>query len=240
MKVLAILQARFNSTRLAGKVLKPILDKPMLAHQIARVQQCRNIDRLLVATSIESSDSAIVELCHDLGVKVYRGSLDDVLDRFYQAAKEYSSEHVVRLTGDCPLADSGVIDAVIAQHMQDNNDYTSNVTPPTFPDGLDVEMMRFSVLEQMWKVAKKTSEREHVTAYVHNHKEHYRMGNYSAKEDLSAWRWTVDEPEDFAFVTAVYECLYPDNPHFTMEDVVGLIRQHPELLEINQNFDTPK
>ena len=218
--ILAILQARFSSSRLPGKVLKPILDKPMLLHQIERIQNSKKIDRLVVATSAEKSDDGIEKMCLDNNVGVYRGNLDNVLDRFYQCANQYNPEHVVRLTGDCPLTDSQVIDQVIDKHLFTKSNYTSNAIPPTYPDGLDVEIFKFSTLQEAWKYAKLPSELEHVSPYIRKNLDSSNKFNLECEMDLSEHRWTVDDPEDFRFVKEVYIELYPKNRNFNMRDVL--------------------
>lgn len=234
--ILAILQARVSSTRLPGKVLKPLLGIPMLLRQIERINRASLIDRLIVATSENISDDPIEEMCRSNGIPCYRGNLDDVLDRYYRAAKEFKPEHVVRLTGDCPLIDSRVLDRVISFYLEGGYDYASNTIAPTFPDGLDVEVFRFSCLEEAWREAALPSQREHVTPFMHQQPNRFRTGCFRQEQDLSHMRWTVDEPEDFEFVTQVYEALYPVNPAFTMEDVLCLEARRPELMAINAQF----
>ena len=227
------MQARVSSSRLEGKVMRSILGKPMLARQIERVMKSRRIGTLTVATSTRSDDDAIESLCRELGVACFRGSLDDVLDRYYQAALTSRPDHVVRLTGDCPLADPAVIDQVIDAHLADANDYTSNVLPPTFPDGLDVEVFRFSCLDTAWREATLPSHREHVTQFFQKNPVRFKIGNVSHLPDLSYLRWTVDESGDFEFVTKVFERLYRSNPGLGMADVLGLLEQEPDLAKIN-------
>lgn len=236
-RVVAVLQARYSSSRLPGKVLKPILGEPMLARQIERIQRSNQIDRLIVATSTEASDNPIAELCERIGVPCSRGSLTDVLDRFYHAAASYHPTHVVRLTGDCPLIDPEVIDAVIDFAFKDDFDYATNAKPYTFPDGLDVEVVKFSAFEAAWREAELPSHREHVLPFVHRQPERFYLGYLQSPVDYSRHRWTVDEPEDFAFVTAVYEALYPTNPDFRMQDILGFLEGHPELLRMNERFE---
>lgn len=236
--MLAILQARCSSSRLPGKVLKPILGQPMLARHLERLARSRRIDQLVVATSTENSDDALAELCQHQGVAFTRGALDDVLDRFYRAAVPLAPEHVVRLTGDCPLADPEVIDACIDYHLSGNFDYTTNALQPTFPDGLDVEVMRFSCLQEAWREATLQSEREHVTPFIHQRPERYRIGHFKQPENLSWLRWTVDEPADFQVVDAIYQALYPTNPAFTTADILDYLAAHPAIA--NLNIDTPR
>lgn len=231
--MLAILQARCSSSRLPGKVLKPLLGEPMIARHIERLRRAKRIDRLLVATSAEVSDDPLAALCTKLNVDCFRGSLNDVLDRFYQAANAFPSEHLLRLTGDCPLADHDIIDACIDFHLAGDYDYTSNALQASFPDGLDVEVLRFRCLEEAWREAQLPSEREHVTSFIYHHPERYRIGHYRQARDLSWLRWTVDRPEDFQLVDAIYSALYPQNPAFSTADVLALLARHPELADIN-------
>jgi len=234
---LAILQARVSSSRLPGKVLKPLLGRPMILRQIERLRRATRIDRLVVATSTDPSDDPLYQLCQAAAIDCERGSLEDVLDRFYQTARKYAPTQVVRLTGDCPLADPAVVDATIAFHLENRLDYTSNALEPTFPDGLDAEVMRFECLERAWKEARLPSEREHVTPYMYHHRELFRVGSYRHAKDLSQWRWTVDEPEDLALVRRIYEALYLANPAFDMGDILRLVEQEPALAAMNSRFE---
>lgn len=234
--ILAILQARISSSRLPGKVLKSILTKPMIIHEIERIQNSRTIDQLILATSTDQSDDLLAEVCLEHGVEVYRGSLGDVLDRFYQSAIKYQPDHIVRLTGDCPVIDWTIIDNVIDLHLKEQNDYTSNTLQPTYPDGLDVEVCAFKTLQSAWQNTVLPSEREHVTLYIHQHPEQFRLGGLTNASDLSALRWTVDEPEDFVFVTKIYEELYARNNKFTMDDILKLLAKKPNLQMINNQF----
>ncbi|MCA9802628.1 MAG: glycosyltransferase family protein [Cyanobacteria bacterium HKST-UBA02] len=234
--ILAVLQARVTSSRLPGKVLKPLLGEPMLWRQIERILSSRKISQLVVATSEDTTDDGIERLCAEKGVACYRGSLDDVLQRFYEAANGFSPEHVVRLTGDCPLADPAVIDAVIERHLSGGYDYTSNSIERTYPDGLDVEVMKFSVLQTACQEARLSSEREHVTPFIYKHPERFAIGQRRQGEDLSSLRWTVDEPQDLVLIEKIYEALYPIDPGFGQAQILELLSQNPDLLEINRGF----
>ncbi len=233
MTLVAVLQARVSSTRLPGKVLKPLLGEPMLARQLERVGRADSIDQLIVATSTEGSDDPIAALCDSAGVTCYRGSLDDVLDRMYQAGAGARAEMFMRLTGDCPLMDPNVLDGLVRFFREGGYDYASNTIEPSYPDGLDAEVMHFSCLEAAWREAALPSEREHVTPFIYNHPERYKLGSFKGQPDLSGLRWTVDEPADFEFVTEVYQALYPDDPAFDTTDILELLRRRPELAEIN-------
>jgi spore coat polysaccharide biosynthesis protein SpsF len=235
--ILGILQARVSSTRLPGKVLRPILGKPMLIRQIERILQTCCMDKLIVATSVNTEDDAIEEVCNAIGIDCYRGSLEDVLDRFYQAAKNFEPEHVIRLTGDCPLADSEVIDQLIEFHIKGDYDYSSNALEPTYPDGLDVEAIRFSALESAWKNAKIPSAREHVTLYLYQNPQMFRIGVLKNTVNLSYLRWTVDEPQDLEVVNQIYESLYPKNPQFTTWDILQYLEEDVDLKTKNTAFE---
>lgn len=235
--ILAVLQARVSSTRLPGKVLKPILGSPMLWRQLERLEIVKQIDKLIVATSDMADDRQLVELCKDKGVDCFCGSLDDVLDRIYRAAKPYHPDHVVRLTGDCPLTEPTVIDEAIAFHLEGAFDYSGNGVEPTFPDGLDVEVMKSAALETAWKEATLASQREHVTPFLWQQPQRFRIGHFKSEIDMSHLRWTVDQAEDLEFVREVYEALYPVNPRFTLKDVLALLDRAPELSRICNGID---
>lgn len=233
--VIAVLQARASSARLPGKVLKPILDEPMLARQIERIRRAGKVDRMIVCTSTDASDDPIEVLCEKLRVDWYRGSLDNVLDRVYQSVKALHPKLVIRLTADCPLTDPELIDRMIDYQMKNGFDYLSNgngVTP-TFPDGLDVEIMSYDTLEKAWKNATKKAELEHVTYYIYTHPSEFKIGAYTQSVDHSSLRWTVDEAKDFELVTKIYETLYPIKPAFTTNDILSLLEKHPELRTFN-------
>jgi spore coat polysaccharide biosynthesis protein SpsF len=231
--ILAVLQARVSSSRLPGKVLKPILGTPMILRQIERLRRSRQIEHLVLATSVDKSDDPLAETAAKAGIEVSRGSLDDVLGRFVQAIAPHRPEWVVRLTGDCPLADPEVIDHVIASTMSADADYGSNTLEPTWPDGLDVEVMRAAALDAVAREPRTTAEREHVTLGIYRQPERFRLHSVKSSPNLSALRWTVDEPQDFALVDRIYQALYPGNPAFTTADVLALLERSPELASLN-------
>lgn len=236
--VVAIVQARTSSSRLPGKVLRPILGTPMILHELERLRHCKTLGKIVLATSIDTSDDALAATVQDAGWDVYRGSLDDVLDRYVQCASLYGADHVVRITGDCPLIDPEVVDTVVTAHLTHGNDYTSNtLRRVTYPDGLDTEVMTAEALRKSGREARLASEREHVTQYLIKHPELFRQENIASVEDLSNERWTVDEPEDFAFVTCIYEALYPENPAFGMADVLAYLVAHPACRHMNAAFE---
>jgi len=234
MTVLAILQARMSSSRLPGKVMADLLGEPMLARQVERLRRCRTIDRLLLATSIDAADDALAGLAARIGIDCFRGSLDDVLDRFHAAASGRGADQIVRLTGDCPLADPELIDRLVELHVAGGYDHSCNTLNPRWPDGLDAEVMRAEVLEAAWREAVLPSDREHVTRFIYTRPERFRLGSLVGDTDLSDQRWTVDTPEDLAMVRAVYAALYPANPAFGTEDTLAFLAAHPEIAALNR------
>lgn len=231
MTVLAILQARMSSRRLPGKVLMPILGRPMMGRQLDRLRRSRLIDKLVVATSADPSDDVVADYVAGEGCVCYRGSLDDVLGRF-AGAMEISgpADHVVRLTADCPLADWQVVDAVIDLKLESGADIATNSVLRTFPDGLDVEVMSASALRAAAAEATDPFEREHVTQFFYRRSARFRIAHLVQPDDLAELRWTVDTPDDFEFVTAVYAALLPINPEFGQSDILKLLEDQPGLV----------
>ncbi|MBN1161430.1 MAG: glycosyltransferase family protein, partial [Dehalococcoidales bacterium] len=240
MKVIPIVQVRMGSTRLPGKALKEIAGKPMLWHIVNRLKHARLVSEVVIATSNKEGNEPIVKFAADNGIECYAGSEDDILDRFYQAVKKHNPDAVIRVTGDCPLVDPAIIDGMIRYYLNPKNgkprfDVICNYMPPTYPDGLDVDLISFKVWEKAWRKLK-SPWREWVPTYFFEHPERYRLGNMAYKEDLSHMRWTVDYPEDLDFVTRIYEKLYQEGEVFLMADILKLLAEHPELNEINKNY----
>jgi spore coat polysaccharide biosynthesis protein SpsF len=206
--------------------------QPMLARQIERVRRARRVDMLCVATSTDASDQPIEDLCERLSTPVARGSLHDVLDRYYRAAERFAPEHVLRVTGDCPLIDAAVIDELIDLHLAGGFDYSSNTIHPTYPDGLDAEVFRMDALRAARSEARLASEREHVTPFIKLQPERFRLGELRNPRDLSALRWTVDYAEDLEMVRRIYAHLYPVNPGFSLAEVLALLEAHPEIVAL--------
>ena len=235
-RVLAVVQARLGSTRLPGKALMAIAGRSMLSHVLARARAIAGVERTVLATTVSPEDDALAELAHREGVPSVRGSVEDVLDRFQAAFRAHPADAVVRITADCPLLDPEVSGLVVRDYLEhrEHADYVSNVEPPTYPDGLDTEICSGEVLERAWREARLPSEREHVTTYVRNPKNGFRLRNVVHLEDLSACRWTVDESRDLEFVRAIYAELAPDGRRlFGMREVLDLLRQRPELAAVN-------
>lgn len=235
MKTVAIIQARMGSTRLPGKVLRDLAGKPVLAHVVARCQRATLLDQVVVATTDQPDDDAIVSLCKQHDWSNFRGSQDDVLDRYYQAAQHYKADVVARITSDCPLIDPEVIDQVVQAFQANDCDYASNTLPPrNYPRGLDVEVFSFDTLSNAWQEDKDPAWREHVTPYIYRHPEIFTLHVVTNDIDYSHMRWTVDTPEDLAFVQKIYESFHGHD--FSWRDVLHLLNQHPEWLEINRNI----
>lgn len=230
----AIIQARLGSTRLPRKVMLDLLGKPVLWHVVNRVSRAKYIDNVVVATTNLAADDAIEKFCRQNEIKFFRGHPEDVLDRFYQCAKKNSVKDIVRITADCPLHDPHVIDRVVAQYAAGGYDYAANTLEPTFPDGLDVEVFSFQVLETTWKNAKLASEREHVTPYIIKHPDIFRIKNIKQSRDYSHMRWTLDNPEDYEFIKQVY--IFFGKDIFYTDEVLRLLEKKPELAQINMDI----
>ena len=234
---LVIMQARMGSSRLPGKVLKQVCGRTLLELQYERIQAASTVNRIIIATTIGELDEAIFELCQGAHMECYRGSENDVLDRYYQAACQAGSaqdDAVIRVTADCPLLDPEVLDQVVKLFWAKGVDYASNVNPPTFPDGLDVEIFKYEALVKAWREAKLTSEREHVTPYLRNHPEIFSQVNYNREVDLSQLRLTVDEPEDLEIIRFIYDDLYQQKRIFLLADILQLIDANPQLQDLDR------
>ncbi len=234
MKVVAVVQARMGSTRLPNKVMKPIAGVPMIEVLLARLARANTLDEIVVATSIDEKNQVLAQHVQNLGYRCVRGSETDVLDRYYQAAQAAGADVVVRITGDCPLVDPDLVDAVVRKYLAADVDYFSNVVPPTFPDGLDIEVFSFAALDRAAREAVQPFEREHVTPYLRNPQQ-FRQAGIRGGEDLSALRWTVDEPADFLVISRIFERFAPDI-HFSWRQVLQLHRSKPELFSANQQL----
>ena len=235
MKALGIIQARMGSTRLPGKVLATIVGKPMVWHVVQRTRRAKALDQVMVVTSEDSEDDALAEFCNESAIDCFRGRNEDVLDRYYQAARQFSDATIVRITADCPLVDSDLIDKVVRTFWDGSYDYVSNIFPRTYPDGLDVEVFSLRALERAWLEAVMPYDREHVTPYVREHPKLFQIGNVQHRENLSNMRWTVDHPEDIQFVRAVYDHMKIID--FGLAEVLDLLKEHPELMQINSGIE---
>jgi spore coat polysaccharide biosynthesis protein SpsF len=236
MKTVAIIQARMSSTRLPGKVLKVVAGRTILDRMVERVQKAKHVDETVVATTIDSSDDAIASWCVEAGVVCYRGSLQDVLDRYYQAAVLHHADIIVRLTGDCPLIDPDLIDAVVDALIKEKADFACNRLPPpmtrTYPIGLDVEACTFTALQHAWNEAIEKHEREHVLPYLYAVPGRFKVVQLNHSTDLGKMRWTLDTPEDLKLLEQVY-ARFSGRNEFSWLDVLELFEKEPQLAEIN-------
>lgn len=236
MKYLALIQARCGSSRLPNKVLKDLSGKTDLQWVIERVRRSTLIDEVMVVTSIEKNNLPLVRLCAELNTRVFIGAEEDVLDRYYQASKLLHPEYIVRITADCPLFDWRYLDMAIEQ-LESDTDYMAELTE-SFPDGLDIEIIRFSVLREAWKEARLSSEREHVTQYIRKHPERYRIQNLECPIlGIGNRRWTLDEDEDYVLISNIYKHFVDVNKEdFVTEDVLAYLNANPELEKINAKY----
>jgi glutamate-1-semialdehyde aminotransferase/spore coat polysaccharide biosynthesis protein SpsF (cytidylyltransferase family) len=235
-KITAIIQARMSSTRLPQKILLKVLKKTLLEYTVERANQAKRIKEVIVATTTNPADQPVVNLMKKLGIKFYRGSENNVLDRYYQTAKKFKIQHIARLTSDCPIIDPQVIDQIAKKYFDSQADYCSNTLKETFPDGQDVEIFSFKALSQAWKNAKLSSEKEHVTPYLKKHPKKFKLVNLKHSHNLNNKRWTVDESADFKFIKIVIQNLYPQNPNFSMTDILKFLQKNPRIEKINQSI----
>lgn len=235
-EMIAIIQARLGSTRLPEKVLLKIKGKTILEHVVQRVKASKLVTKVMVATTDNKEDKRIISLCKRIGVDFFCGSENDVLDRYYQAAKLFKSDNIVRITADCPLIDPDVIDRVIRFHLDSNADYTSNILKETYPDGEDVEVFTFGALEKAWQAAQLKSEREHVTVYIRKNPSSFKLHNVECEVDLSNKRWTLDEKKDYDFIKVIYENLYVGKCIFKMKDILRFLNMRPGVERINSGI----
>jgi len=232
LKVVAIIQARMGSTRLPGKVLLDLSGKTVLARVVERLRGARSVDDLLVATTDQPEDDAIVEACNRLSVASFRGQENDVLDRYHQAALSAHADVIVRITSDCPLIDPEVVDQTIHKLTSEAADYASNCLDRRYPRGLDTEVIGAQALARAWREAAKPYQREHVTPYIYEDPAQFRLASLIADADYSHHRWTVDTPEDLQLVRAIYQRLGPGD--FLWRDVLALLDREPALVELNR------
>lgn len=242
MRKVIIIQARMGSERLPGKVLISIKGKSVLAHIVERLRHCNRIQDIVVATSVERKDDVIEDECNNINVKCFRGSEEDVLSRYYNAALKNKADLIIRITGDCPVIDYSIIDKMIEKFCKLDEmkkiDYMSNfdIMKNTFPRGMDVEIIKMETLKIAYEYAEKLSEREHVTPYIYNNPNKFKLMGYTNEgEDLSCYRLTLDTKEDFKLIEVIYENLYEKDNNFGMNDIINFIKSNPKVLDINKN-----
>jgi spore coat polysaccharide biosynthesis protein SpsF len=231
--ITAIIQARMRSTRLPNKVLLPLGGKTILENVVERARQAKLIDQIVLATSTEPADDIIANLCAQKGIDCFRGSENDVLDRFYQAALFHKAENICRLTADCPLIDPAIIDKAAQEFLSGNYDYVSTSHPvATYPDGFDTWIFSFAALARSWQEAKLPSEREHVTSYIWNHPEKFKISSVKNEVDLSAYRLTIDEPADYELLKLVVAGV----KNLTLANIMKFLETHAQVCQINADI----
>lgn len=237
MKTVAIIQARLGSTRLPGKVLLPLARHPMVWHVVQRVRRVPEVEQVVVATSTLSSDQPLVDYLHRHSVDVFRGPEEDVLTRYFEAAQEYGAEAIMRVTSDCPLFSPRVASLVAQQFLNAEGaySYVSNTLERTFPRGLDLEIFSSTALTRAFRQATHPYEREHVTPFIWQHPQDFRLGQVRSLPDRSRLRWTVDESLDLALVRRIFDSLYAGNPEFEYEDVLRLLNENPSWSSMNRH-----
>ena len=239
-KTVIIVQARVGSSRLRGKVLLPLAGKTLLERMLQRVSAVKSPCEIVVATTTDIEDDKIRRVCRQGGIKCFSGNPTDLLDRHFKAAKEIRADVVVKIPSDCPLIDPGIIDRVLDFYFAGNFDYASNLHPATYPDGNDVEVMPFAVLEEAWVRATMPFELEHTTPYIWERPDRFRIGNVAWETGLDysmTHRWTIDYPEDYEFIKGVYDALWTEaHPVFSMSDILDLLESKPELSNANRKY----
>jgi spore coat polysaccharide biosynthesis protein SpsF len=242
MKIVTVIQARTLSTRFPGKVLKLLAGEPVLIRMVERVKASKLSGNIVVATTTNKADDEIEEICMEENINCFRGDPLDLLDRHYKTGLKFGADAVVKIPSDCPLIDPKIIDKVISYYIanSDRYNYVSNLHPPSYPDGNDVEVIQMSTLFTAWKEANKDFEREHTTPFIWERPERFRIGNvqWETGVDFSMiHRWTLDYPEDYLFIKSVYDNLYYHHPHFGLYDILNLLYDKPELKMINKKFN---
>jgi spore coat polysaccharide biosynthesis protein SpsF len=237
-----IVQARMTSTRLPGKVLRPVLGQPLLGYELERLKRCQNADGILVATTINATDDPVVHFCQTQDIPVFRGNEQDVLSRYFGAAQQVQASTIVRVTADCPVIDPEIVDQVIARFQTHAApyDYISNTLTRSFPRGLDAEVFSFNALSQAHYEATEPAHREHVTPFLYTQPERFRLGAVEATPSTAHHRWTVDTPEDFELIRHIIESLYPTHPQFSYQDILALLAKHPDWVGLNAHIEQVK
>lgn len=241
MKIVTVIQARRGSSRLPDKVLMPLQGKPLLVQMVERVKASKLAGTIVVATTTDNKDDVLEEICIHHHYSCFRGHPTDLLDRHYKAALPYQPDAVIKIPSDCPLIDPYIIDKVIRFYMDnsDRYDFVSNLHPPTYPDGNDVEIMNWKSLENAWKNAERLLEREHTTPYIWENPDKFNIGNVEWEKGLDysmSHRFTIDYTEDYEFIKKVFDALYPNNPLFTLDDILQLLEKNPDIYQINAKF----
>lgn len=238
MNFICIIQARIASSRLLGKILLPGYKKPLLEHLVERVKKSKKLDKIVIATSKNLEDDVVYEFCKSKKISVYRGHPDNLLKRYYDCAKFYGANNIVRITSDCPLMDYRLIDKMIEIYSKFKDvDYLSNVHPPTFPDGFDIEIFNFDILKKTYLNAKKEYEKEHVTPYIWDNPKLFKIYNYSLKNQnyFNKYRLTLDYKEDYYLIWNIFKKLYIKEKYFSFERIITFLKNNPKYV-VNKKY----
>jgi spore coat polysaccharide biosynthesis protein SpsF len=241
INIITVVQARMGSSRLPGKVVMSLAGKPLLVRIVERIKQAKLSGVVVVAATTSPEDNMIENICKAENIEIFRGDTNDLLDRHYKAGMKYNADVVVKIPSDCPLIDPAVIDRVLAFYVNNQNDFdfVSNLHPPTYPDGNDVEAINMEALKKAWSNARQDFEREHTTPYIWENPQQFRIGNVCWETGFNysmTHRWTIDYEEDFIFIKTVYDELYHINPSFTLYDIINLLEKKPVLKHINNKY----
>jgi len=234
-KIVCIIQARMGSTRLKNKALQKILGKTLIEHIFRRLKAAREVDEIVLATSVTKENDILVKHAEKIGLKYYRGSEQDLISRLYQATKKFKADALVRITGDCPLVDPKLVDKMVKIFRRKKIDFMTNNFPPTFPHGLDINVLPASTLKQLNAEVKNPFHREWFTYYIMENPEKFQIYNLKNPVNLSAMRWTVDYPEDLVFVRKIFKALDRKDKIFTMTDIFKFLKKNPKISKINEN-----
>lgn len=240
MKIVSTIEARMASTRLPSKTMKGILGRPMLELLIERLERAKTLDQIIIATTKEKEDNCIINVAKRIGIAFFRGSSEDVLDRVLEAAKTFQGDLIVEMTSDCPLLDPELIDRMVRFFLENDFDYVGNTMKETFPQGSTIRIFTTKTLEEISRLTDDPFDRENVSLYIYQHPERFRLHNIEAplKHRHPEYRWTIDHEEDLRLVRRIYGYLYPENPTFSTDDIIELMRNKPELAQINAQFKT--
>ncbi len=239
LKVAAIIEARMRSSRLPGKLMLPIVEKPALAHLFERLRRCKKLDDIILATTETPCDVVLADFAQRQDVNFFRGSENDVMSRVLYAAREFDVDVIVEITSDCPLVDTAMVDAAIDQFFTGKLEYLSNVIKRTYPRGLDVQIFTRTALERTFESTGDPVDREHVSLFIYEHPEIFRLGHFGCEGTRLEWpeqRITLDTPEDYFVIRSVFENLYPENPEFGYADIHGFLQENPDIAAINMEI----
>ncbi len=239
--IVTVIQARTGSTRLPGKIMMPLCGAPLLVRMVERVNAATLAGTVVVATTTDAADDPVEKICKEYNLNCFRGHPTDLLDRHYQTGKAWKADVVIKIPSDCPLIDPQVIDEIIEYYLANINtfDFVSNLHPPSYPDGNDVEIMTFSTLETAWKEATLSMEREHTTPFIWERPNRFRIGNFAWKSGIDysmSHRWTIDYQEDYDFIKVIYDKLYPINAKFALANILEITDNDPEVYHINSKY----